>query len=72
VDSVSKRGDRELAGRTDGNTVVNFRAPADMDAEAARMWLGRLVPVRVTRAGPHSLSGEVIEGSGGKGVAHVD
>ena len=72
VDSVSRRGDEELAGRTDGNTVVNFRAPADIDAEAARSWLGRLVPVRVTRAGPHSLSGEVIEGSGGKGVAHVD
>ena len=72
VDSVSRRGDGELAGRTDGNTVVNFRAPADTDAEGAQAWLGRLVPVRVTRAGPHSLSGEVLEGSGGKGVGHVD
>jgi tRNA-2-methylthio-N6-dimethylallyladenosine synthase len=72
VDSISRRGDGGLAGRTDGNTVVNFRAPADTDAEAALAWLGRLVPVRVTRAGPHSLSGDVVEGFAGKDVGHAD
>ena len=29
VDSVSRRQSAELSGRTMGNTVVNFRAPAD-------------------------------------------
>ena len=74
VDSVSRRGDGGLAGRTDGNTVVNFRAPADTGAVGAQAWLGRLVPVRVTRAGPHSLSGDVLEGCGSdrKGVGHAD
>ena len=43
VDSVSRRRDWELSGRTSGNTVVNFPGP--------REWLGRTVPVRITRAG---------------------
>lgn len=51
VDGVSKRRDVELAGRTGGNTIVNF--PGD-----AR-WLGRLVDVRITGAGPNSLKGRI-------------
>ncbi len=51
VDSVSRRRDWELSGRTFGNTVVNFPGP--------REWLGRTVPVRITRAGAFSLGGEV-------------
>ena len=43
VDSVSRRRDWELSGRTFGNTVVNFPGP--------REWLGRTVAVRITRAG---------------------
>ena len=39
VDSVSRRRDWELSGRTFGNTVVNFPGP--------REWLGR------TDSGPH-------------------
>ena len=50
VDSVSRRRDWEVSGRTFGNTVVNFPGP--------REWLGRNVPVRITRAGAYSLSGE--------------
>jgi len=50
VDSVSRRRDWELSGRTFGNTVVNFPGP--------REWLGRSVPVRITRAGAYSLAGE--------------
>ena len=52
VDSTSRRRDWELAGRTTGNTVVNFSAPREL--------LGRLVRVRITRSGPFSLSGELL------------
>jgi tRNA-2-methylthio-N6-dimethylallyladenosine synthase len=52
VDSTSRRRAHELAGRTTGNTVVNFAGdPA---------WLGALVDVRVTRSGPNSLGGEAL------------
>jgi tRNA-2-methylthio-N6-dimethylallyladenosine synthase len=50
VDSVSRRRVWEVSGRSSGNTVVNFPGPAT--------WLGRTVPVRITRAGANSLSGE--------------
>jgi tRNA-2-methylthio-N6-dimethylallyladenosine synthase len=50
VDAVSRRRDDEVAGRTSGNTVVNFPGPQD--------WLGRIVPVRITAATPNSLRGE--------------
>jgi tRNA-2-methylthio-N6-dimethylallyladenosine synthase len=52
VDSVSRRRDWELSGRTSGNTVVNFPGP--------REWLGRTIPVRITRAGAYSLAGEAV------------
>jgi tRNA-2-methylthio-N6-dimethylallyladenosine synthase len=52
VDSVSRRRDWELAGRTSGNTVVNF--PGDA------AWQGTILPVRITGAGPNSLRGEVV------------
>ena len=57
VDSVSRRRDWELSGRTLGNTVVNFPGP--------REWLGRTIPVRVTRGGANSLSGEAVLGIAG-------
>ena len=59
VDSVSRRETGQLSGRSDGNTVVSFPLPADTPDDADR-WVGRLVPVRVTRAGPHSVSGEAV------------
>jgi tRNA-2-methylthio-N6-dimethylallyladenosine synthase len=49
VDSVSRRRDTELSGRTSGNTVVNFPGVASQ--------LGSLVAVTIERAGPHSLWG---------------
>jgi tRNA-2-methylthio-N6-dimethylallyladenosine synthase len=52
VDGVSRRRGSELAGRTSGNTVVNFPGPSD--------WIGRLVGVRITGAAPNSLRGEVV------------
>ena len=53
VDAVSRRRDSELAGRTEGNTVINFPGPPD--------WIGRIVPVRVTGAAPNSLRGECVD-----------
>jgi tRNA-2-methylthio-N6-dimethylallyladenosine synthase len=49
VDSISRRRDWEISGRTSGNTVVNFPGQAS--------WLGRLVPVVITAANPNSLRG---------------
>jgi tRNA-2-methylthio-N6-dimethylallyladenosine synthase len=63
VDSVSRRESAELSGRTMGNTVVNFRAPADTPSGDAS-WIGRTVRVRITRGGPHSLRGEAIQAGG--------
>jgi len=51
VDSVSRRRSWEVAGRTSGNTVVNFPGPSE--------WIGRLMPVRLTGYGPNSLRGEM-------------
>jgi tRNA-2-methylthio-N6-dimethylallyladenosine synthase len=53
VDSASRRRDTELSGRTSANVVVNLPGPA--------AWIGRLLPVRVERAGPHSVWGQAIE-----------
>ena len=50
VDSVSRRRESEVQGRTGGNTVVNVPGPRD--------WLGRTVRARVTRYGANSLGGE--------------
>ncbi|MDA1092711.1 MAG: tRNA (N6-isopentenyl adenosine(37)-C2)-methylthiotransferase MiaB [Acidobacteria bacterium] len=53
VDSTSRRRTSELAGRTTGNTVVNFEAPQSL--------LGHLVPVRITDSGTFSLRGTLAE-----------
>jgi tRNA-2-methylthio-N6-dimethylallyladenosine synthase len=50
IDSLSRRGTSEVAGRTTGNTVVNL--PGDPS------WLGSTIAVRIVRAGPNSLRGE--------------
>ncbi len=53
VDGESRRRPWELAGRTSGNTVVNFPGP--------RLWVGRLLPVRIVEGGPNSLKGRVVD-----------
>jgi tRNA-2-methylthio-N6-dimethylallyladenosine synthase len=60
VDSVSRRREHELSGRTTGNVVVNFAAPADTPVGRDERWIGRTVRVAIRRAGPHSLSGDVV------------
>ncbi len=52
VDGVSRKNAGEVAGRTRCNRVVNFDA-------GGRDLLGRAVPVRIVRALPHSLRGEL-------------
>jgi len=56
IDSVSRRREGELAGRTSGNVVVNLPAPS-----SPALQLGSLVSVRIERAGPHSLWGRVAQ-----------
>jgi tRNA-2-methylthio-N6-dimethylallyladenosine synthase len=56
VDSRSRRRPNELAGRTTGNTVVNLPGQPE--------WVGRTLQIRVLRAGPNSLWGEVAEPAG--------
>ena len=53
IDAASRRREVELTGRTSSNVVVNLPGPA--------AWIGRTVPVRVERAGPHSVWGQMIE-----------
>jgi len=59
IDSESRRRDGEISGRSAGNIVVNTTAPADTQHDGTS-WIGRTVPVLITRASPHSLSGEVV------------
>jgi tRNA-2-methylthio-N6-dimethylallyladenosine synthase len=59
VDSVSRRDAAILSGRTTGNTVVSFASPASATEEPLTRWLGHTMSVRIMRAGPHSLAGEL-------------
>jgi tRNA-2-methylthio-N6-dimethylallyladenosine synthase len=61
VDSASRRQLHEVSGRTSSNTVVNLPMPSDTTGNTSQgAWIGRTVPVRITRAGPHSLWGEAV------------
>jgi tRNA-2-methylthio-N6-dimethylallyladenosine synthase len=60
VDSASRRQDQEISGRSAGNTVVSFPVPADGGPSDAASWIGRTVPVLVTRAGPYSVWGAAV------------
>jgi tRNA-2-methylthio-N6-dimethylallyladenosine synthase len=57
VDSASRRRSTELSGRTSSNVVVNL--PGDAS------WIGRVLPVRIERAGPHSVWGQTVLDSTG-------
>ena len=51
VEGISRRSERELAGRTGNNRIVNFFG--------SRQLVGRFVDVSVTAAMAHSLRGEI-------------
>ena len=50
IDAASRRRVTELSGRTSTNVVVNLPGPVE--------WIGQTVPVRIERAGPHSVWGQ--------------
>jgi tRNA-2-methylthio-N6-dimethylallyladenosine synthase len=50
VEGRSKQSDQDVTGRTRFNKVVNFEGNLEL--------MGKLVPVRITKAYPHSLRGE--------------
>lgn len=52
VDSISRRRDWEVSGRTSGNTVVNLPGQPG--------WLGHFVDVEIRRANPNSVWGEAV------------
>jgi tRNA-2-methylthio-N6-dimethylallyladenosine synthase len=49
VDSASRRRATEISGRTSSNVVVNLPGESS--------WIGRTIPIRIERAGPHSVWG---------------
>jgi len=51
IDAASRRRATELSGRTSTNVVVNLPGESS--------WIGRTLPVRIERAGPHSVWGQV-------------
>jgi tRNA-2-methylthio-N6-dimethylallyladenosine synthase len=53
VEGPSRRDGDELMGRTENNRIVNFAGPARL--------IGTMASVRITRALPHSLRGEVVQ-----------
>ena len=71
VDSVSRHESGRLSGRTSANSVVSFAPPvrsddtAGCDGGSLTGWLGHTMAVRITRAGPHSLVGELATAGGG-------
>jgi tRNA-2-methylthio-N6-dimethylallyladenosine synthase len=56
IDGPSRRRPDEWAGRTGGNTIVNVAAGGATSVGPG--WLGRLLAVRVTAAGPNAVKGE--------------
>jgi tRNA-2-methylthio-N6-dimethylallyladenosine synthase len=51
IDAASRRRDSEVSGRTSTNVVVNLPGRPE--------WIGRTMPVRIERAGPHSVWGQL-------------
>jgi tRNA-2-methylthio-N6-dimethylallyladenosine synthase len=54
IDGASRRRETELTGRSSQNIVVNLPGSPE--------WVGRVVTVRIGRAGPHSVWGEPVTG----------
>lgn len=52
VDGASKKHEHQVHGRTTHNVIVNFDGPRELT--------GSIVKVRITRANPNSLTGELL------------
>lgn len=61
VERYAKRGQGELAGRTENNRWINFAGPASL--------LQQFAEVRVTEALPHSLRGRLEQAAGAPAAA---
>ncbi len=54
VEGKSQTNESKLTGRTRGNTVVNF--------DGCESMIGKLINVKITKANPWSMGGEIIKG----------
>jgi len=52
VEGRSKQSNQDMTGRTRSNKIVNFQGDLNL--------VGKLIPVQITKAYPHSLRGEMI------------
>ena len=52
VDSVSRKSDEQISGRTENNRIVNFNAD--------KKFIGEFVDVKITKAWTNSLQGEFV------------
>jgi tRNA-2-methylthio-N6-dimethylallyladenosine synthase len=55
IDAASRRRETEVSGRTSSNVVVNLPGPG--------AWVGQVRPIRIERAGPHSVWGQAADGA---------
>ena len=52
VEGQSKQSERDVTGRTRSNKIVNFEGDVSL--------VGKVIPVQITKAYPHSLRGEMV------------
>jgi tRNA-2-methylthio-N6-dimethylallyladenosine synthase len=64
VEGRSKQSDRDMTGRTRSNKPVNLEGDLSLS--------GKLIPVRITKAYPHSLRGERIVSISDCGIRKMD
>ena len=61
IEGISKAGDMTFSGRTITNHLVNFTIPGDLGIDIGPDMLeGRLCEVRIDRARPYSVDGELV------------
>ncbi len=61
IEGISKAGDMTFSGRTITNHLVNFTIPEDLGIDIGPDMLeGRLCEVRIDRARPYSVDGELV------------
>ena len=61
IEGISKAGDRTFSGRTITNHLVNFTIPEELGIDPGPDMLeGRLCEVRIDRARPYSVDGELV------------
>ncbi len=61
IEGISKAGDMTFSGRTITNHLVNFTIPEELGIDVGPDYLeGRLCEVRIERARPYSVDGELV------------